>query len=61
MTNEQKQKLMKQKKITDDLFDAIRLIYLNVLKVDDLDVARLQHITNELFNERIDKNENFFN
>lgn len=61
MTNEQKQKLMKQKKITEDLFDAIRLIYLNVLKVDDLDVARLQHITNEFFNERIDKNENFFN
>lgn len=61
MTNEQKQKLMKQKKITEDLFDAIRLIYLNVLKVDDLDVARLQHITNELFNERIDKNENIFN
>lgn len=55
MTNEQKQKLMKQKKITEDLFDAIRFIYLNILKVDDLDVARLQNITDELFNEKIYK------
>lgn len=57
MKNKQKEieKLIRLKNITESLFTAIQYIYLNDLKVDDLDVARLKNVTNDLFNQKIDK------
>lgn len=57
MENKQKkiEKLIRLSKITESLFTAIQYIYLNDLNVDDLDVARLKNITNELFSDKINK------
>ena len=57
MKNKQKEieKLIRLNKITESLFTAIQYIYLNDLNVDDLDVARLKNITNELFTDKIKK------
>lgn len=57
MKNKQKEieRLIKLSKITESLFTAIQYIYLNDLNVDDLDVARLKNITNELFTNKINK------
>ena len=57
MKNKQKEieRLIKLSKITESLFTAIQYIYLNDLNVDDLDVARLKNITNELFTDKINK------
>ena len=57
MENKQKEieKLIRLNKITESLFTAIQYIYLNDLNVDDLDVARLKNVTNELFTDKINK------
>jgi hypothetical protein len=57
MKNKEKQleKLIRLNKITESLFTAIQYIYLNDLDADDLDVARLKNVTNELFCKKIDK------
>lgn len=57
MKNKQKEleKLIRLKNITESLFTSIQFIYLNDLNVDDLDVARLKNVTNNLFNQQIDK------
>lgn len=57
MKNKQKEieRSIKLSKITESLFTAIQYIYLNDLSVDDLDVARLKNITNELFSDKINK------
>lgn len=51
MKNKDKEleKLIRLKNITESLFTTIQYIYLNDLKVDDLDVARLKNITTDLF------------
>lgn len=55
MKNKDKEleKLIRLKNITESLFTSIQYIYLNDLKVDDLDVARLKNITTDLFNQKI--------
>lgn len=57
MKNKQKEieRLIKLSKITESLFTAIQYIYLNDLKVDDLTVARLKNVTNELFTDKVNK------
>lgn len=57
MKNKQKEieRLIKLKNITESFFAAIQYVYLNNLNVDDLDVARLKNVTNDLFNQQIDK------
>ena len=57
MKNKEKQieDLMRLRNITESMFTAIQYIYLNDLKVDDLDVARLKNVTDELFLQKINK------
>ena len=57
MKNKQKEleELIRVKNITESLFTAIQYIYIYDLKADDLDVARLKNVTNELFLNKIDK------
>lgn len=57
MKNKQKEieRLIKLSKITESLFTAIQYIYLIILTVDDLDVARLKNITNLLFTNKVNK------
>ena len=49
------EELIRLKNITESLFTTIQYIYLNDLKVDDLDVARLKNITTDLFYQKINK------
>ncbi len=55
MKNKDKEleELIRLKNTTEALFTTIQYIYLNDLKVDDLDVARLKNITTDLFNQKI--------
>mgnify|MGYP007022373875 CR=1 FL=1 len=55
MKNKEKEleELIRLKNTTEALFTTIQYIYLNDLKVDDLDVARLKNITTDLFNQKI--------
>lgn len=46
--------LIRLKNTTESLFTTIQYIYLNDLKVDDLDVAHLKNITTDLFIQKID-------
>lgn len=55
MKNKDKEleELIRLKNTAESLFTTIQYIYLNDLKVDDLDVARLKNITTDLFNQKI--------